>query len=279
MIQSFNTLVDDGIDIMTQKHILVTNDDGVHAPSMLALVKAMRSLGKVSVLAPDRNWSAAGHVKSMNRPLFVRETQLADGTTALTTDGAPSDCVALAKMGIITEPIDLVVSGINPNANIGDDVTYSGTVTAAMEAVINDMMGVAFSMDSAMINPQLQAPVSADFDRAAEYARTVTAKVLEEGLPPGVLLNVNIPFQPQVAVKGFQITRQGKRIYHDELVRYKDPFGRPFYWIGGEKPDGVREAGTDYGALKDGYVSITPLQLDLTAYQFKETISHWTFDQ
>jgi len=279
MVQSFNNLADDWTDIMTQKHILVTNDDGVHAPSMLALVKAMRLLGKVSVLAPDRNWSAAGHVKSMNRPLFVRETLLADGTSALATDGAPSDCVALAKMGIIAEPIDLVVSGINPNANIGDDATYSGTVTAAMEAIINDLMGIAFSMDSAMINPQLQAPVSADFDRAAEYARMVAAKVLAEGLPPGVLLNVNIPFQPQVAVKGFQITRQGKRIYHDELVRYSDPFGRPFYWIGGEKPDGVNEMGTDYGALKDGYVSITPLQLDLTAYQFKETISHWTFGQ
>lgn len=257
---------------MPEKHILVTNDDGVYAPSLLALVSAMRNLGKVTILAPDRNWSAAGHVKSMNRPLFVREVHLADGSPALTTDGAPSDCVALAKMGIVPDAIDLVVSGINPNANLGDDVTYSGTVTAAMEAVINGMMGIAFSMDS---GPQGETP---DFDAVAKYAAIVAAKVLVEGLPEDILLNVNIPFQPTVQVRGFRVTRQGKRIYKDELVHYTDPHGHPFYWIGGERPGGVLEAGTEYHDLQEGYVTITPLHLDLTANHFLANLSAWKFE-
>ncbi|NSW51262.1 MAG: 5'/3'-nucleotidase SurE [Anaerolineae bacterium] len=254
---------------MKKKHILVTNDDGVHAPSLLALVKAMRMLGKVTVLAPDRNWSAAGHVKSMNRPLFVREVSLADGSPALATDGAPSDCVALAKMGIVPESIDLVVSGINPNANLGDDVTYSGTVTAAMEAVINGMMGVAFSMDSA---PHGELP---DFDMAAAHAQAIAARVLAEGLPGDILLNVNIPFQPSIAVKGIKVTYQGKRVYKDELICYQDPHGNPFYWIGGERPGGVHQEGSDYSVLDEGYISITPLHLDLTARHFMNTLKGW----
>ncbi|MHB8775959.1 MAG: 5'/3'-nucleotidase SurE, partial [Bellilinea sp.] len=129
-------------------HILVTNDDGVNAPGLLALTRAMQPLGKVSVLAPDRNWSASGHVKTLHRPLRVTETRLADGYPALATDGAPSDCVALAVLGILPEPVDLVVSGINPGANVGHDMTYSGTVTAAMEGAICGLPSLAFSLDT-----------------------------------------------------------------------------------------------------------------------------------
>jgi len=256
---------------MAEKHILVTNDDGVQAPSMLALVRALRKIGRVSVVAPDRNWSASGHVKTISRPLFVRETFLADGSPAYMTDGSPSDCVALAKMGIIKEPIDLVVSGINPNANLGDDITYSGTVTAAMEAVINGIPGVSFSLDS----PPDGEP--ADFDRAAQYASAVVTQVLQKGLPKDVLLNVNIPFQPVVTVKGFRICRQGKRIYRDKLIEYQDPRGNPFYWIGGETPLGEMTEGTDYQTLHEGYVAITPLQLDLTAEHFLSELEDWEF--
>src|SRR5512137_511771 len=127
-------------------HILLTNDDGVYAPGLLALAQEMKKIGKVTIVAPDRNWSASGHVKTMERPLRVKETHLADGTPALASDGAPSDCVALALLGLIEEKIDLVVSGINPNANIGHDLTYSGTVTAAMEASIAGIPGLAFSL-------------------------------------------------------------------------------------------------------------------------------------
>jgi 5'-nucleotidase len=250
-------------------HILVTNDDGVTAPGLLALALEMRSLGKVTVLAPDRNWSASGHVKTMERPLRVRETKLADGSPALTTDGAPSDCVALALLGVVQEKIDLVVSGINPNANIGHDVTYSGTVTAAMEAVISEVPGIAVSLDSKPGHGEL------DYAPAARIAARVASQVIANGLPEGVLLNVNIPCLPDDQIKGIKITRQGLRVYHDALDARKDPRGRPYYWIGGDFPTGVAEDGADFGTLAEGYVSITPLQLDLTAYKAVSFLEMW----
>ncbi len=251
-------------------HILVTNDDGVQAPGLLALAQAMRSLGKVTVFAPDRNWSASGHVKTMDRPLRAREVRLADGTSALATDGAPSDSVALALLGVVKEKIDLVVSGINPHENIGHDVTYSGTVTAAMEAVIGGVPGMAVSLHS----PE-DFHEALDYSTAASVARQVAAQVIARGLPEGVLLNVNVPYLRENELKGFMITRQGLRLYRDELDARLDPRGKPYYWIGGEFPLGVDEAGTDYGAILAGYVSITPLQLDLTARLALEALKHW----
>lgn len=243
-------------------HILVTNDDGVYAPGLLALVQAMRKLdGKVSILAPDHNWSASGHVKTLHRPLRVKEALLDDGTLAWASDGAPSDCVALAQLGFIPEKIDLVVSGINPNANIGHDVTYSGTVTAAMEAAIWGIPGVAFS-----INPPEDHTGPVDFEPAAEAAhRLILWLQNQKDIPANTILNVNVPYGPLSEMKGFRITRQGLRIYRDELVRRLDPRGKPYYWIGGKAPIGVEEPGTDYGSLSAGYVSITPIQLDLTS--------------
>jgi 5'-nucleotidase len=254
-------------------HILVTNDDGVYAPGLLALAQEMRTLGQVSILAPDRNWSASGHVKTMDRPLRVKEVTLADGTPALATDGAPSDSVALALLGVVKEKIDLVVSGINPNENIGHDVTYSGTVTAAMEAVIGGVPGIAISLNS----PE-DKRLPLDYSTAAAVARRVAGKILAEGLPEGVLLNVNVPYLKLEEIKGFMITRQGLRVYRDALDARKDPRGRPYYWIGGEAPTGVIEEGTDFGALKAGYVSITPLQLDLTAWEAVEGMKKWEWE-
>lgn len=251
-------------------HILVTNDDGVAAPGLYALAKAMRPLGKVTVLAPDRNWSVSGHVKTLDHPLRVYETQLADGSAAWSSDGSPSDCVALALLGLFPERIDLVVSGINPNANIGHDVTYSGTVTAAMEAAISGVPGLAFSLDRP---PDLREGL--DFEPAAQVAANVVRMVQERGIPAHMILNVNIPYLPWDAIQGTLITRQGLRIYHDELVRRQDPRGQPYYWIGGESPTGQKEEGTDYGALQDGYVSITPLQLDLTAHAMISVLRTW----
>ncbi len=240
-------------------HILITNDDGVTAPGLLALAQEMRKLGKVTILAPDRNWSASGHVKTMHRPLRVKDLLLADGTPAKTSDGAPSDCVALALLGLVPD-IDLVVSGINPNANLGHDITYSGTVTAAMEAVIGGIAGIAVSLDS----PDNHIDVL-DYGPAARVARSIAAKLLERGFPPGIIININVPYMPDQQFMGVQITRQGLRVYRDQLVRREDPRGKPYYWIGGEAPTGIPNAGTDFGALQAGYVSITPLQLDLTA--------------
>ncbi|MCX7609052.1 MAG: 5'/3'-nucleotidase SurE [Anaerolineales bacterium] len=244
-------------------HILVTNDDGVTAPGLLALAQAMRKLSgvKVSILAPDRNWSGSGHVKTLERPLRVREVTLADGSVAFASDGAPSDCVALALLGFFEEKIDLVVSGINPMPNLGHDVTYSGTVTAAMEAVIWDTPGIAFSLGS--LDNHLG---SLDYSAAAEAAHKIVRTFLEYRWIPGMLLNVNIPYCPFEEIKGVRITRQGLRVYRDRLDKRMDPRGRPYYWIGGEAPTGTPEEGTDVGALAAGYISITPLQLDLTMY-------------
>lgn len=250
--------------------ILVTNDDGVQAPGLLALAQAMRQLGQVTVFAPDRNWSASGHVKTMDRPLRAREVFLADGSHALATDGAPSDSVALALLGVVKEKIDLVVSGINPHENIGHDVTYSGTVTAAMEAVIGGVPGIAFSLHSP---EDFQGLL--DYSAASLVAQRVVRIVMKEKLPEGVLLNVNIPYLEEKEIKGIMITRQGLRLYRDALDARKDPRGKPYYWIGGEFPLGVDEEGTDYGALKAGYVSITPLQLDLTARLVMSTLQEW----
>jgi 5'-nucleotidase len=251
-------------------HILVTNDDGVQAPGLLALAQAMRQIGQVTVFAPDRNWSASGHVKTLERPIRVTETMLADGTTAYMSDGAPSDCVALPLLGFI-DKVDLVVSGINPFSNIGHDVTYSGTVTAAMEAVITGVPGIAFSLAS----QDKPANVPADYGPAGEIAKRVVQKVLTGSLPEGVVLNVNIPYLSVESTNGFIITRQGLRVYRDVLDRRVDPRGRPYYWIGGEAPTGVNEEGTDVGALAAGYVSITPLQLDLTNYKAMDVLKSW----
>lgn len=255
----------------TTPHILVTNDDGVTHPGLLALVLEMRKLGKVSVLAPDHNWSASGHVKTLHRPLRVKEVRLADGTQAFASDGAPSDCVALALLGVLPEKVNLVVSGINPNANLGHDVTYSGTVTAAMEAAIWGLPGVAVSVDFLEYQPE-----RSDFGPAARAAARVVRGVIERGLPKNVLLNVNVPDLPENRIQDIRITRQGLRVYHDLLDRRVDPRGRAYYWIGGDAPTGIPEEGTDFGALADGAVSVTPLHLDLTAYHAIEDVQGWT---
>ncbi len=251
-------------------NILVTNDDGVNAPGLLALAEAMRPLGKVSILAPDRNWSGSGHVKTLDRPLRVKEVTLADHSSAWTSDGAPSDCVALALLGFFEEKFDLVVSGINPVPNLGHDVTYSGTVTAAMEAVIWDTPGIAFSLGS--FENGLQA---SDYAPAAQVAQEVAAAALSRHLPAGILLNVNIPLLPSEEIRGYRVSRQGLRVYRDRLDKRIDPRGRPYYWIGGEAPTGLAENGTDIGALAEGYVSLTPLQLDLTAYPAMNVLHTW----
>jgi len=251
-------------------HILVTNDDGINAPGLLALAQEIIPLGKVTVLAPDHNWSASGHVKTMHRPLRVKEVPLTENVTSLATDGAPSDAVALALLGLIKEPINLVVSGINPNANIGHDVTYSGTVTAAMEAAIWGLPAIAVSLHS----PEDHVG-ALDYGPAARIANRVARAVVRNGLPVGTLLNVNVPYLPDEEIKGFMITRQGLRVYRDQLDTRYDPRGRPYYWIGGDAPTGIPDEGTDFGALSEGYVSITPLHLDMTAYHTLDILRTW----
>ena len=253
-------------------HILVTNDDGVHAPGLAALADAMKPLGRVTILAPDHNWSGGGHVKTLHRPLRVMETALRDGTPALMSDGAPSDCVALALLGRLPDKVDLVVSGINTYGNLGYDVTYSGTVTAAMEAVIAGVPGFAFSLAAD------DTTTERDYGPAAAYARRIVATAIANGLSKDLLLNINVPCLPAAAIQDIRVTRQGLRVYRDRLDERRDPRGVPYYWIGGDYPTGVPDEGTDFAALRDGYVTVTPLQLDLTCYAAAERLRAWQWE-
>lgn len=252
--------------------ILISNDDGISAPGLLALTMAMKAFGDVVVIGPEENQSANGHRKTLGRPLRVNEVTLADGTPAYSTDGAPADCVALAMLGLVKEPIDLVVSGINRGPNLGQDITYSGTLAAAFEGTIHHKPSIAFSLNNRAYN--------ADYSTAASIATKVVRQVIDHHLaiPPMTLLSVNIPALPIDQIAGTQITRQGLSVYRDELVGRIDPFGRPYYWIGGQEPTGDHnQVGTDIWAVFHGYVSITPIQLDLTAHHLLSTFEDWGF--
>jgi 5'-nucleotidase len=247
-------------------HLLLTNDDGISAPGLLALKQALEPLGTVTVVAPSRNYSAAGHRKTLHKPLRIDAARLDDGTPAWVCSGAPSDCVALALLGFVKEKVDLVVSGINPNLNLGQDLTYSGTVTAALESVIANVPGLAVSTEA-------QGP--ADYAQAGRVAAAVAGAVARYGVPPGVALNVNVP---PGALKGLRFTRQGWSVFRDQLVERLDPRGRPYYWIGGDRPTGLADEGTDFWAIEQGYVSITPVQLDLTAHAVLPALLEWKID-
>lgn len=247
--------------------ILATNDDGIDAPGLRALVVALREAGEVVVVAPDHNWSAAGLTKTMHKPLRLSKARFPDGSIAYITNGAPSDCVALALLGILPQPPDLVVSGINLGANMANDILYSGTVAAAMEGVISGIPSLAVSLDT--------LGEEADFTYVAQFTARLVCQMGEKGLPPGVLLNVNVPYLPPSEIVGVEITRLGRRLYKDALVERRDPRGRSYYWIGGERPGGVVEEGTDIWALANKRISITPLQLDMTDHSLIAEIKKW----
>lgn len=253
-------------DLVTA-HILVTNDDGVHSPGLLALKQALDAVGQVTVFAPDRNWSAAGHSKTMHKPLRINRVTLADGSPAYTTNGAPSDCVGLALLGAIPHMPDLVVSGINQGGNMGHDITYSGTVAGAMEAVVGGIPAIAVSLDSREWT---------DFRAVTSVVTRLAQLILAHGLPRNTLLNVNAPALPAEQIQGVAITRLGQRVYRDVLIERVDPKGQPYYWIGGEPPSGVVEDGTDFGAVYNGCISVTPLTMDMTDYAFMAQLRAWT---
>ncbi len=256
-------------------NILITNDDGINAPGILALATALDRVGAVTVLAPERNWSAAGHPKTLHKPLRVHPLRWGDGHAVYACSGAPSDCVALAIMGAVEGPFDLVVSGINSSYNLGADVLYSGTVAGAMEAIITGIPAVAVSLGRNSASP---VDESTALGHAAALAASVVAGVITNGLPAHVLLNVNVPWDSAAHYRGMAITRLGRRIYRDKLVRRDDPSGRPYYWIGGEIPSGDPDDGTDIGAVENGIVSVTPLGIDLTRHDFLKTLNGWQFD-
>lgn len=259
-------------DWTTRPRILVTNDDGVESRGLLALKQALEPLGDVYVVAPETNQSAVGHQKTFMRPLRVRERTLADGSRAWSVDGSPTDAVSLAFLGYFDVVFDVVASGINYGANIGDDITYSGTVSAAMEAVINECPAFAISQEY-YAHP--------DFSLAGRVAHRVAVNILEHGLSPGELLNVNVPARVTAGADGepvIEVTRMGKRIYQDQLIERLDPRGVPYYWIGGPAPSGHAQRGTDFHAVVKGRIAVTPIQLDLTAGRLLRRLRAWTWD-
>ena len=234
--------------------ILVTNDDGIQAEGIRTLAKAMETLGKVTIMAPDREQSATSHALTLHRPLRIRKISERE----LSVDGTPTDAVLLGVHGFLKERPALVVSGINHGPNMGNDVLYSGTVAAASEGTFLGIPSIAMSL--ATWGP-------ADFGPAARVARVLVAHLLRTGLPAKTCLNVNVPPIPWEEIKGIRITRLGKRVYRDVIVEKTDPRGKLYYWIGGEEPTWENDDTSDFTAVERGYVSVTPLTFELTDYK------------
>ena len=246
-------------------HILVTNDDGIESPGLFALKQALDPLGDVSVIAPDGNRSAMARSITIRRPLEVDEVQLPDGSTGYATDGTPVDCVRFAVLGLLGSTPDIIVSGINHGLNLGDDVTYSGTVAAALEGVLLGWPAIAVSQQS--INREHWDTGSAgyDFRAVASFVAALVPIAMREQFPRQVLLNVNAPGLTPQDVCGMKVTRLGRRIYDDRLELLEGGAGtRKRYRIYGENPGHHPEVGTDFGAIEAGAISVTPLHFDLT---------------
>jgi 5'-nucleotidase len=252
--------------------ILISNDDGINAPGINALRIALEPLGDVYVVAPDRPRSATGLGITIHKPLRTDEVSFPDSTShGFAVNGTPSDCVKLAIQALLPAKPDIVVSGINLGPNLGTDVLYSGTVSAALEGVINDVPAIAVSLASWE---------SEDFDFAAGFASRLAGVVLEKGLPEETLLNVNIP--PTIDNKSASrvaITRLGKRRYENIFEKRQDPRGKTYYWMGGEVLDLLAEPDTDIASIKNGAISITPLLFDVTNNGFLQMVKDWQLDR
>jgi 5'-nucleotidase len=241
--------------------ILVTNDDGINSDGLIKLEEAMQQVGEVYVVAPASEMSGASHSLTLARPLRIRRID----DRHWTVDGTPTDCVTLALNKILApeEFPHICVSGINQGGNLGDDATYSGTVAGALEATILGIPGLAFS---------LVATENFDFTYAAPFAVSAVRKALEEGLPEGTLLNINIPPGP---VRGVRITTQGIKNASSVITEHIDPRGKPYYWIGQKVLQDTNADGTDYYAVRQGFVSVTPMRADMTNHSALDDIASW----
>jgi len=240
--------------------ILVTNDDGIFSEGIAALAKALEAVGEVTVVAPASEQSAAAHSLTLSRPLRIRQID----EHHYSIDGTPTDCVTLALTKIMADRLPaIVISGINYGPNLGDDVTYSGTVAGALEASVFSLPGIAVS---------LVTRSNFNFSHAAAFATELTRKVLAEGLPEGTILNVNAP---PGEIRGSRITHQGIKIARTEIIEGLDPRGRAYYWIGEQQTSWKQDAGSDYAAIEEGLVSITPLRTDMTDYRALEHLRSW----
>ena len=248
--------------------ILLTNDDGIYADGLRAVCAELSKIGEVFVVAPDREMSATGHGITIHKPLRVEEiASFAYAKRAWAVDGTPSDCVKLAVECLLKENRpDIVLSGINRGPNLGTDVLYSGTVSAAIEGVILGVPSVAISL-TAFENPY--------YDFAAVFSRTIVTRVLKEGLPPDTLLNINVPSLPRQDLAGIEVTRLGVRRYRNVFDKRMDPRGKTYYWLAGEVVETDDEPDTDSMAIKNNMISITPIHFDLTRLDMMDMIRDW----
>lgn len=247
------------------RRILIVNDDGIDSEGLIFLKRELDTIGLVFIVAPDRERSATGHALTLSHPLRVREVS----KNIFITDGTPSDCVNLGVLGLLPVRPDLIVAGINKSPNLGDDVTYSGTVSAAMEGTLLGISSFAISMAS---------DCNLDFGFAAKIARKIAIFILEQGLPDSTFLNVNVPNLKEDEIRGIEITYQGKRIYGEELIKRTDPRGESYYWIGGGRPRGEITPGSDFAAIAEKKISITPLCLNLTNFRALQILKEWRLD-
>src|SRR5690242_4520971 len=245
---------------MTHMIVLLSNDDGIQSEGLTALEMNLGHIGEIYTVAPDRAQSSMSHALTLHRPLRVQEL----ASHRLAVDGTPVDCVKLSLSGLLPVRPHLVISGINKGPNLGDDIIYSGTVSAAIEGALLGIPAIAVSLVTFK---------NFDFRAAAEFTATLVDRIVERGIPPKTLLNVNVPAIPKQDIKGWQITRMGKRHYSETIVERVDPRGGKYYWIGGDDLGFANDDGTDCHAVNEGYVSVTPLQVDLTDYQLLQNSS------
>lgn len=242
--------------------ILCTNDDGYLSPGIRVLAEAAHEIGSVDIVAPDREQSASSNALTLHQPLRARKTH--DGTTIV--DGTPTDCVILAVSELLDTRPDLCVSGVNNGPNMGEDVLYSGTVAAAMEATLLGIPAVAFSYIGREI---------AELEGWQPIVSGLLKQILARGIPPHELLNVNLPALPPSEVRGVRVTNLGRRRYSESITRAPDPSGREYYWIGGGSTLWTGGPDADFRAVRDGYISVTPLHLDLTSYRRLDEVRGW----
>ncbi|MCL0100249.1 5'/3'-nucleotidase SurE [Peptococcaceae bacterium] len=246
---------------------LVSNDDGIYADGIKALRRALERIGEVTVVAPDRERSASGHGITVHRPLRTKIIKYKNSSTlGYAVDGTPADCVKLGLEALLKHPPDLIISGINFGPNLGTDVLYSGTVSAAFEGVINGIPAVAVSLNT-WVDP--------DYTYAAEFITEYIPYVLKHKPPLGVMLNINVPHG--IKPKGVRVTRLGSRRYIDVVDQRTDPRGRVYFWMAGEPEDiDDHDPETDLNAVKEGYISVTPIQIDITNYKYINELKKWS---
>jgi 5'-nucleotidase len=244
-------------------HFLISNDDGIEARGIQVLAERMRSLGRVTIVAPDQNRSGASNSLTLDSPVRIREL----GEQRYRVSGTPTDCVHIALTGLLEADPDIVVSGINAGANLGDDVIYSGTVAAAMEGRFLGLPAIAASLVFEE-RPQY-------YETAADAVALLVERLRLDPLPADTILNINVPDRPWPEINGFEVTRLGHRHRADPVIRMMDPRGSPMYWIGKSGPGQDAGPGTDFDAVRRGFISITPIHVDLTRYQALEQVAGW----